>query len=99
MALLGGVQGGDLPGQIVVPRPGGELVDAQGHNLRSRNALLRRPGRRRGNGKCKEVCGTSNLEIGRGYAKPLEIVVMTAGVVGSCLRGVKGGVDEGRCDE
>jgi hypothetical protein len=31
MALLGGVQGGDLPGQVVVPRPGGELVDAHSH--------------------------------------------------------------------
>ena len=32
MALLGGVQGGDLPGQVVIPRPGGELVDAHRHN-------------------------------------------------------------------
>jgi hypothetical protein len=32
MALLGGVQCGDLPSQIVIPRPGGELVDAHSHN-------------------------------------------------------------------
>ena len=32
MALLGGIQRRDLPGQIVVPRPGAELVDAHRHN-------------------------------------------------------------------
>ena len=32
MTLLGGVQRRDLPGQIVIPRPGGELVDAHRHN-------------------------------------------------------------------
>jgi hypothetical protein len=31
MALLGGVQCGDLPGQIVIPRSGGQLVDAHRH--------------------------------------------------------------------
>jgi hypothetical protein len=32
MALLGGIQRRDLPGQIVIPRPGAELVDAHRHN-------------------------------------------------------------------
>ena len=32
MALLGGIQRRDLPGQIVVPRPGAELVNAHRHN-------------------------------------------------------------------
>ena len=31
MTLLGGIQRRDLPGQIVVPRPGAELVDAHRH--------------------------------------------------------------------
>src|SRR5215211_8033713 len=34
---------------------------------------LRRSGRRRRNRKCKEVCGTSDLEIGWGYVKQVEI--------------------------
>jgi hypothetical protein len=29
----------------------------------------------------KEVCGTSDFEIGWGYVRQLEIVVMTAGVI------------------
>jgi hypothetical protein len=32
VALLGGVQRRYLPGQIVVPRPGAELVNAHRHN-------------------------------------------------------------------
>ena len=32
MALLGGIQCRDLPGQIVIPRPGAELVDAHRHS-------------------------------------------------------------------
>jgi hypothetical protein len=36
--------------------------------------------------QCTEVCGTSDLEIGWGYAKQVEIVVMTARLVGSRLR-------------
>ena len=32
MALLRGIQRRDLPGQVVVPRPGAELVDAHRHN-------------------------------------------------------------------
>ena len=32
MALLGGIQRRDLPSQVVVPRPGAELVDAHRHN-------------------------------------------------------------------
>jgi hypothetical protein len=30
--ILGGVDCRDLPGQVVVPRPGAELVDAHRHN-------------------------------------------------------------------
>ena len=40
--------------------------------------------------RCKEVCRTSDFEIGWGYVKQVEIVVMTARVVGSCLRLSKG---------
>src|SRR4029453_6369528 len=32
MALLGGIQRRDLPRQVVIPRPGAELVDAHRHN-------------------------------------------------------------------
>jgi hypothetical protein len=32
VALLGGIQRRDLPGEVVVPRPGAELVDAHRHN-------------------------------------------------------------------
>jgi hypothetical protein len=32
MALRGGIQRRDLPGQVVVPRPGAELVNAHCHN-------------------------------------------------------------------
>jgi hypothetical protein len=39
-----------------------------------------------GGRRVQEVCGTSNLEIGWGYVKQVEIVVMTARVIGSCLR-------------
>jgi hypothetical protein len=35
---------------------------------------LRRSGRRRRNRKCKEVCGTSDLEIGWGYVKQVELI-------------------------
>ena len=42
-----------------------------------------------------QVYGTSNREIGWGYVKQVEIVVMTARLVGSGLRPSKGsGVDE-----
>jgi hypothetical protein len=34
----------------------------------------------------QEVCGTSDREIGWGYMKQVEIVGMTARVIGSCLR-------------
>jgi len=33
----------------------------------------------------KEVCGTSDFDIGWGYVRHPEIVVMTAGVIGRCL--------------
>jgi hypothetical protein len=36
--------------------------------------------------QCTEVCGTSDLEIGWGYVKQVEIVVLTARVIGSGLR-------------
>ncbi len=32
VALLGGIQRRDLPSQVVIPRPGAELVDAHRHN-------------------------------------------------------------------
>ena len=41
------------------------------------------------------VCRTADLGIGRGYVKLLQIVGMTARLVGSRLRGVKDGVDGG----
>jgi hypothetical protein len=41
------------------------------------------------------VCRTADLGIGRGYVKLLQIVVMTARLVGGRLSGVKDGVDGG----
>jgi hypothetical protein len=41
--------------------------------------------------RCREVCGTSDLGIGWGYVRQLEIVVMTARVIGWCL-----GLSEGQ---
>jgi hypothetical protein len=32
VAFFGGIQRRDLPGQVVVPRPGGELVNCHRHN-------------------------------------------------------------------
>jgi hypothetical protein len=81
MPLLGRVQGGDLPRQIVIPRPRSELVNAHRHTPRSRSRPLRRSVRRHGIRQCKEVCGTSDLEIGWGYMKQVQIVVMTARAV------------------
>ena len=67
MALPGGIQRRHLPGQIVIPPPGGELVDAHRHNPRKVRRLLggqpQRPA-----GLVQKVCRTSDLEIGRGYA-------------------------------
>ena len=34
MTFFGRVQGRDLPGQVVISGPGGELVDAHGHTQR-----------------------------------------------------------------
>ncbi|CAM3890834.1 hypothetical protein NOZE110980_19100 [Nocardioides zeicaulis] len=46
VALVGGVERGDLPSQVVVPRPGGELVQAHGHpHLRARLRPRRSPAR------------------------------------------------------
>jgi hypothetical protein len=42
MALRGGIQRRDLPGQIVVPRPGAELVNAHRHTHPKAPTVLRR---------------------------------------------------------
>ena len=42
MTFFGRVQGRDLPGQVVISGPGGELVDAHGHT--QRKGGTRRPG-------------------------------------------------------
>jgi hypothetical protein len=38
----------------------------------------------------QKVCRTADLEIGWGYVKQVEVVVLTARVVGSCLRLING---------
>jgi hypothetical protein len=85
VALLGRIQGRHLPRQIVVPRPRGQLVDAHRHASQKDGqpspavtSSAVRPG-------MKEVCGTSDREIGWGYVKQVEIVVMTARRAGRCL--------------
>ena len=70
MALLGGVQRRDLPGQIVIPGPGGELVDAHRHT--HPKAISDQPERSADPGVLpvmQKVCRTSDFEIGRGYVK------------------------------
>jgi len=42
VAYLGGIQSRDLPSQIVIPRPGTELVDAHRHNHRRRTGSTSR---------------------------------------------------------
>jgi hypothetical protein len=50
-----------------------------------------------GTRKCKEVCGTSDFEIERGYMKRVEIVGDDRSLVGSCLGlSERAAVDEGR---
>ena len=81
MALRGGIQRRDLPSQIVVPRPGAELVNAHRHNhpkaptaLPAVSAIPKLPG------LVQKVCRTSDREIERevrvtglrGRSRPLE---------------------------
>ncbi len=70
MALLGRVQRRDLPGQVVVPRPGAELVNADRHNyLKGKRVNLAVTQVRVHTGDASGVYGTSDFEIGEGYAK------------------------------
>ena len=48
MAFISGIQCRDLSGQVVVPRPGGELVDAHRHIPPKPFHVVRRSGRRHG---------------------------------------------------
>ena len=41
VAFVGGIQRGDLPGQVVIPRPGGQLLDAHHHTNRRHPDRLR----------------------------------------------------------
>jgi hypothetical protein len=46
MTLLSGIQRRDLPGQIVVPRPGAELVNAHRHNHQRETGPISRSAKR-----------------------------------------------------
>ena len=78
MAPLGGVQRRDLPGQVVIPRPGRELVDAHRHNPRSRNAPLRRSGQRRRNRNAKRCAAQGILKWAGGTRNRSEGSAVTA---------------------
>jgi hypothetical protein len=99
MALRGGVQRRDLPGQIVVPRPGAELVNAHRHTHRRRTRST--SGQPAGGmyRRCKEVCQIADPEIRLGYVKQVDTAVMTARVVGSGLRPSKRPVSMREIDE
>ncbi len=92
MALLGGIQRRDLPGQIVVPRPGAELVNAHRHNHQRRTGSTPRSARPRV--RTDDAVGVWHIgfEIGWGYVKQVEIVGVPARVSGSCLRLIEGPV-------
>ena len=62
MALLGGIQRCDLPGQVVIPRPGAELVKAHRHNPLRRIGSTWRSGRWGYLPVMQKVYGTSDLE-------------------------------------
>ena len=69
MTFLSRVQRRHLPGQIVIARPGGELVHTHRHNTERR---FRARGGHADPGvrpRVHQVCRTAGLEIGRGYAK------------------------------
>ena len=63
MALRGGIQRRDLPGQVVVPRPGAELVNAHRHNPPRRQRRCRRSHDPKPPGLVQKVYPTSNSEI------------------------------------
>jgi hypothetical protein len=79
MTFLGRVQGRHLPGQVVIPRPGSELVEAHGHNPR------RGIGRHGGHAArgyvpaVHRVCGTSDSEIEWGYVGSLGYTTVNTG--------------------
>jgi hypothetical protein len=67
VTFLSGIQRRHLPGQIVIPRPGGELVHTHSHNpkwrFRARGGHAN-PGVRP---RVHQVCSTRSFESSRGY--------------------------------
>jgi hypothetical protein len=94
MTFLGGVQGSHLPGQIVIPGSRCQLVEAHRHSHPKGYKPPGRSGQPEPTPGVHEVCGTSDFEIGWGYVKQAESVVMTAGVVGCAIWPCSGVVDE-----
>ena len=66
MALLGGIQRRNLPGQIVIPRPGLSLWILIVTPTKGKPGQLRGQPSRSTYRRCKEVCLTGDREIGRG---------------------------------
>jgi hypothetical protein len=71
MALFGGIQRRDLPGQIVVPDPALSFVNAHRHNPPRRQRRCRRS-HPKPPGLVQKVWGTADLEIEREYAKQVK---------------------------
>jgi hypothetical protein len=65
MALLGGIQRRDLPGQIVIPRPGAELVNAHRHTPPKANRVnlaVSQVGVRTGDAEGVSKSGSSEID-------------------------------------
>ena len=74
MTFLGRIQRRDLPGQVVISGPGCELVEAHRHTHPKGYMPPERSGRPELLPTVHRVCGTSDLEIGWGYVKQVDIV-------------------------
>jgi hypothetical protein len=66
MALLSGIQRRYLPGQVVIPRPGAELMDTHRHNPLKANPVNLAVSQVAELPSMQKVCGTSDLESWRG---------------------------------
>ena len=67
MTFLGGIQGRDLPGQIVIPGPGCELVEAHRHTHPKGYMPPGRSCRPEPLPAVHRVCPTRSFESSRGY--------------------------------
>src|SRR5688572_6522702 len=78
MALLGGVQRRNLPRQVVVPRPGAQLVNAHRHNHPKGNGSASRSAKRvASTGDAGGVPDMAFRMRGGGYVSPDALEVMT----------------------